>query len=217
MDQDRIERALRHGPPDEPAYRPGSHRQRPRRARLATVAFALVGALAVVAVGLGAGLAILRAPGTGGVPDAATVTTALTGTTWTTDPIAFDAWVQSLVERGFDTADIAAFLGHDPFSDTVRYRLTFGKDIVVIGASYDGRPFGTLSQARWVPRDDGRLDLTDVVAGAAPEDLCSVEVSVAIENVALVTDAAAFGRCVMDERIANTAFFGLAPYTRTSP
>ncbi|HEX5828059.1 MAG TPA: hypothetical protein VFY23_11090 [Candidatus Limnocylindrales bacterium] len=217
MDQDRIERALRHGPPDEPAYRPGSHRERPRRVRLTTVAFALVGALAVVAVGLGAGLGILRPSGTGGIPDVVTITAALTGTTWTTDPIPVDEWSDGLVERGFDPADIAAFLEHDPFADTVRYRLTFGKDIVVVGASYDGGGFVTLSQARWVPRDDGRLDLTDVIPGAAPEELCSVEVPLAIGNVTLVTDAASFGKCGVDERIANTAFFALAPYTRTSP
>ena len=85
MDMERIERALREGPPDEPAYVPGSYRRGPGRWIPRLFAVPVIAAALVVGVVVGAGLPAVRDGGVGQAPDPVAITEALRGTRWTTD------------------------------------------------------------------------------------------------------------------------------------
>lgn len=212
MDLERIERALREGPPDEPAYTPGGHRRR-GPAPWRSLAAVPVVAVAIV-VGLVAGGIIGRPPTQGvGRPDPAAIAAALPGT-WTSDLLTFQDWSDALLARGFTSDDITGFLEHDPFSRTVSYRLTFLGDQLVVDASYDGRGPIRLGGGTWRVDADGTVVYTEVVPGVAAADACTVRLRAAAGATTLAFDDVALVGCDSEARLANTAFFEIASYTR---
>ena len=137
MDLERIERALREGPVDEPVYVPGAFR-RTRPSAWWFAAAATAGAAGVAGVVIGLGLDVLRSDRIGTAPDADELVTELAGR-WVSDEIPFDRWVDELVGRGYDPNDLGNFLLHDPFDETVRYVLIFEGSQLSMQAIYDGR------------------------------------------------------------------------------
>jgi hypothetical protein len=212
MDLDRIERALRDGPPDEPAYAPGRHRHRGRSSWRWLVAVPVVAV--AVAVGLVAG-GILAEISTQGVgrSDPAAISRALTGT-WTSDQLTFQDWSDALLARGFTSDDIAAFLEHDPFSRTVSYRLTISDTRLAIDAIYDGRAPIRLGGGTWVVDPDGSVQYTEVVPGVAAADACAVRLRAAVGATSLAFEEVEPVNCDLGARLANTAFFGISRYAR---
>lgn len=217
MDMDRIEHALREGPPDEPAYVPGSYRRGPGRWVPRLFAVPVIAAALVIGVVVGVGLPAVRDSGVGRAPDPAAITEALQGTTWTTDETPFQAWTDALLERGFTNDEIAAFLEHDPFELSVRYLLRFDDSQLTVQAAYDGAPPITLSVGGWRVREDGALVFSETVVDVPPGAGCAIGAAVEVGDRALAFDIVDFIRCAVDAKLANTVFFELSPYTQTAP
>jgi hypothetical protein len=209
MDVQRIERALRAGPVDEPTYVPGSHGGgRRRSARFLTIA-GLVGAV-VVGVVLGVGLSTLqRAPVPVGGVDQGRLALELPGR-WVSDEISRDRWVSALVESGNDIDDIDNFLTHfDPIVATTHYELEFSSDRLAIADFADDQPRDDVASGPYQIDADGTLHYDD--------QGCFVTARFRIDGDHLMFDRIATDSCGADERIANTAFFNLVSYTRATP
>jgi hypothetical protein len=210
MDVRRIERALREGPTDEPVYVPGSFRGSDATPRpLAFAAFAVAAAL-VIGIGVGVAFDALRGGGIGSEPPPVLDAADLVGT-WSSDEISWQEWVDGLVTRGFQTDEIATFLEHDPFNETVQYELSFTAGEVTIRASYDGAPLVTLSGATYSILEDGRVRFAE--DGGA----CRPTAEMTLEGEQMTFRRVELPNCVLDERIAYTAFFDLVPYGRVGP
>lgn len=216
MDADRIERALREGPPDEPTYVPGAFRDQRTRGGLALAAASL-GLALVAGIVIGTGLGILRSDPSDLVGGPAASPRPLAAEDlqgmWTSGELDRDTWTDALRERGFTQDDIDAFLLHDPFESTVRYFMVFRGAALTIGATYDGGSPQVLTDARFLILGDGTLQVTEVVDGVDPEDACVISVVPTLEGDVLsfrIMDVP----CDVDPQIATTAFFELLPYSR---
>lgn len=211
MDVERIEAALREGPPDEPAYVPNSFRGAgPSGWRMAMAALT-VGVVLVAGIAIGSGLGLLRG-NLGDAPAPRVLTVADLQGVWQADPIAFDAWTEALLARGFSQADLDAFLEHDPFEDQVRYQLRFIGDRFVVQATYDEDPIQTLGSGTFTLNGDGVIHLAEVVGGG--ETGCEFTVAAEIDRSRLQMDVLDLSSCDTDEQMANTLFFDVAPYVR---
>ena len=212
MSDERIERALREGPPDEPVYRPGAFRKpMPGGWAHATNAVLLVLVLAVGVV-LGVGIAGSRRPldenavEVGGRP---ALTKALQGT-WIGEAIPREDWVQRLVGMGNAIDDVESFLTHDPMTSNVVYTITFSDNTLLVTSSLDGAPRIHNSIGPFAIQADGQLRWEDLG--------CFVTTSVTIDDGGDV-DRLSFGpismdSCGADERVANGAFFNLSTFRR---
>lgn len=208
MTLERIERALREGPVDEPAYVPGAFR-RPRRTGWSrAVVSTLVGAALVTGLIVGIGLGALRqsTETVGTAPDPEKLDTELQGT-WVSDAISRDDWVSRLVAMGHHIDDVENFLLHDPMTENVTYFLTFERGTLTITSSLDGAPVIHNSLGPYRIAADGTLTWDDLG--------CFVRAGVRLDGDRLTFDALDTESCGADERVANSAFFNLAAYTRS--
>lgn len=212
MDLERIKRALRQGPAEEPIYRPGSFARVPARGWL-LFASAMAVAL-VLGVVLGLGLDILRQPiGDRGGPvvDLGRLGEELSGS-WMSDSFTEEDFIRHLTEAGYTGEDIAAFLEHDPIPGTVRWGLDFdGRERLVVFRTLDESRTEILTNIVYELLPDGRL--------RAIEGDCSLLLEFTAEGEALTFGQVEITDCVPDTdgRIAAETFFGLAPpYARSS-
>jgi hypothetical protein len=207
MDFERIERALREGPVDEPAYVPGAFRRSGRR-RSTMLMTATVGAALVIGVVLGLRLDTLRSPSgdTGApAPNLEALNAELAGT-WLSDPITQHEFVDFMVQAGHAKDDIDAFLEHDPIPTATRYGLSFdGRELLVVFEVPQGGDTDILSNAPYELLPDGRLTWDDLG--------CVVTARFTIAGDRLTFEPVSRTGCDPDERIATDAFFNLTPYT----
>lgn len=211
MDIERIERALREGPPDEPNYVPGTFRQaRPSGWGLAVRGLA-VGVALMAGIAIGTGLGLLRGD-VGDAPAPRVLTATDLQGVWQADPISFDAWTEALLARGFSQADVDAFLEHDAFEDQVRYQLRFVDERFIVQAAYDQQPIQTLGGGTFTVDQAGVIHLVEVVDGL--EVGCVITVAAEVDGSQLLMDVLDLLGCGTDERMANTLFFDVASYER---
>lgn len=213
MDAERIERALREGPPDEPAYVPGGFRGSSRPRWWFAVAGASVGLVAlVVGVAIGLGLATLRDQNVGSSPEPRVLVAADLQGVWESDPITFGDWVDALRAEGFAQEEIDAFLEHDPFEDQVQYALLFFDGEFIVQAAYDDLPFQTLGGGTVTVDDAGVLHLVEVVDGEPIG--CEITAAADISGDRMTLRVLDLPGCNTDEQMANTLFFDIASYRR---
>jgi hypothetical protein len=206
MDLQRIERALREGPVDEPRYEPGAYR---RRRPVAWVLFAgaMAGAL-VVGVIVGLGLNLLRQPaGHVGAPvvDLETLGEELS-VSWMSGSFSEADFVDYMADSGHAAMDVAAFLEHDPIPGTARWGLDFdGRGRVVVFRTLDESRTEILNSSTYELLPDGRLRWID--------GDCSFLLEFDIVGDELTFGELTLERCApnADDRIAADTFFGLAP------
>lgn len=217
MDFERIERALREGPVDEPVYVPGAFRRARPSARWFAAAAAAAGAAVVIGLIIGLGLDALRSDRVGSAPDPDELLAGLEGR-WVSDEIPFDRWVDELVGRGYDPNDLGNFLMHDPFDETVRYVLLFEGPQLSMQGIYDGGSAIDLSGGEYTIRPDGLFEFVEVVdAPPVVGEACRTVAEVELDDDRLRFDVLDLPGCGVDPAIAHTAFFDLAPYTRADP
>ncbi|MCV0402611.1 MAG: hypothetical protein K5924_02755 [Chloroflexi bacterium] len=216
MREDRIETALREGPPDEPEYVPGRFRRAGAPRWWLAAAGATAVAAMVVGVVVGIGLNVIRAPNQGGPVDVPALEVELVGT-WESDGVTQDQWLSRMVALGFDINDLEAFLVHNPVGDRIQHRLTFDGSEMIIWSSTDGAPFVGNTIADYRLLEDGALFFADIPPGGGLGTDCEVTASFMIAGDRLVFEPVATAGCGLDERIAQSAFFNLAGYSRASP
>jgi hypothetical protein len=210
MDLDRIERALREGPPDEPRYTPGIF-ARGRGPLLSMAAAASILAAAVVTgLAIGIGLDVLRAPGSdvGGPTDIALLQRQLEGE-WTSREISREEFISGLVEQGHEIDDVNSFLKppEPAIERTVRFRLAFQTRELLIERSVDGKAWGQVAAGPYQVLPDGTVWYEDLG--------CIVTARFTVSEEALAFDRIGTQHCGAIERVANSAFFNLSTYTRT--
>lgn len=204
MDLERIERALREGPVDEPAYVPGAFRRARRRSTILMTA--TVGAALVIGFVLGLSLDTLRSPGVGtGAPgpDLEALNAELAGS-WRSDVIYRDRFVEEMLELGHAEADIDAFLDRGGVRTAGRFHLFFdgrGRSRVYEAT----RDTDLLSDEPYELLPDGRLMWGDLG--------CVVTARFIIAGDLLTFEPDSTTGCDADERIATDAFFNYRPYT----
>ena len=207
MDLERIERALRQGPVDEPVYVPGSFHRARSRWTLALAAAVVTGAL-VIGLAIGFGLGILRAPAPNvGAPDLEALAAALRGT-WTSGEITRQQFISSEVALGNDIDDVDNLLIHDPFDSSIRFELSFVDGRLTVSAAKDGGPMVEQSGGPYRLLDTGQIYYEDLG--------CFVTVRFAITHDRLTFQRISTRSCGADERAANSGFFNLLPYARTA-
>jgi hypothetical protein len=221
MDPDRIDRALREGPPDEPTYVAGSFRDSSPRRGWLVVAGAAVALALVVGFVVGGGLLALRGNDVGGSPQPRILTEEDLLGTWRSDPITRQAWIDGLAEAGFDSGSIDEFLTHDPIQDEIRYTLDFFTgatftDRLMVKAEVDGGPIADLGGGSFAVQGDGSMLFTEIVPGT-PEPRCQVLTAVAIDGQRMTIQILGMENCEIDAQMAYTAFFELSPFTRQEP
>ncbi|MDQ4035767.1 MAG: hypothetical protein M3153_07535 [Chloroflexota bacterium] len=217
MDLERIERALREGPMDEPIYVPGAFRRaRPSPWWLALAA-AAVGAAVVIGLVIGIGLDVLRSERVGTPPNAEALAAELQGR-WVSDAIPLDVWVDELVSQGYDPNDLGNFLTHDPFEETVEYVLIFEGSRLSMQAIYDGRAPVVLSGGEYGINRDGSFEFVEAVdLPPVVGEACRAVAEVELDDDRMQFDVLDLPGCGVDPAIAHTAFFDLAPYSRADP
>jgi hypothetical protein len=210
MDAERIERALREGPPDEPIYRPGAFREQ-RRPWLVLLAAGTVLGIALV-VGVVAGLAVdvLRGPsaGVGGPLDVNRLAAELEGR-WSSDDISREEWIQELSDMGYRQADIDFALSNLPAHERVRYDLVFQEEHLQIFGSFDGGELEPMSGGPYQLLPNGALYYDDVA--------CFITVLFDIDGDRLAFEPMATDGCSADESLNNAAYFNLLTYERATP
>lgn len=206
MNLERIERALREGPVDEPRYVPGAFGPARRLDRLMLTA--VVAASLAVGLVIGLALDVVRAPapnvGEPG-PDPAVIQRQLAGT-WTSERVSQDEFVAFMLEQGHAQADVDAFIGHDPIETTLQWGLDFdGRgNLVVFSVTGEGVT-DVLSNGPYELLPDGRLRWTDMT--------CVLVAAFSVTDEQLTFGSLDPQNCNADERIATDAFFSLAsPY-----
>lgn len=206
MDLDRIERALREGPADEPIYEPRAFGRR-RGHQWLLFAGGMAGAM-ILGVVVGLGIGVVRQPvGDDGVPavDLDRLGEELSGS-WMSTSFTEQEFVGHLTEAGYSAQDIAAFLEHDPIPGTVRWGLDFdGRERLVVFRTLDEAQTEILTNVVYELLPDGRLRLI--------EGGCSVVIGFLLEGELLTFAQPQFGACVpdTDTQVAFETFFGLAP------
>jgi len=207
MDIERIEQALREGPPDEPTYVPGSFRRTsPHGWWFAAASLSVVIAL-LAGIVIGTALDALRSGGVGGEPEPRALVAADLQGVWESDPIERQDLEDALLARGFSQADIDPHL--DLVEDHARYALRFVDDRLIAQAAYGDLPFQTLDTGTFIIRDDGFQIVVDGVQGAC-EPLAGAE----IDGSRLILNVLELPGCDTDERIVNTLFLEIASYSR---
>jgi len=212
MDTERIERALRDGPPNEPVYVLGGFRRSSPPGWWLAVAGLSVGVALVAGIAIGTGIDALRSGGVGDEPEPRVLVAADLQGVWESDPIEFQAWVDALLARGFTQEDVDAFLEHDPFQDHLRYALRIVDERLTVQAAFDDLPFQTLSGGTFTVLDDGTVHFIEGVDGVQVG--CEVTVAAAIDDSRLMLNVLDLRDCGVDERMANTLFFEVAAYAR---
>lgn len=211
MDSKRIERALREGPPDEPAYVPGSFRRSPASGWWIAASGAAVFIALVVGIAIGTGLDTLRSGGMGGEVEPRVLVAADLHGVWESDPIERQVWVDALLERGFAQDDIDAFVDGG-FDDRVRYALRFVDDSITVQTAYDELPFETLGSGTFTVLDNGTVQIIETVNGIQVS--CAGVAAVTIDGDRLTMRLLGLSGCSVDERIGDTLFFEIAEYSR---
>jgi hypothetical protein len=218
MDVDRIERALREGPPDEPVYVPGSFRRGPA----SPLGFALAGMAVALAIAIGivvgTGLASVWDERVGVIPEPRVLSADDLQGVWQSEVIGTQDFIEAHRARGFTQDEIDDFLSHEPVADSVRYTIRFrGGGVTIWGAFGERSPQG-LSGGRFRVLDDGTLHYTEVVEGApAGSAPCEVLATASIEGNRLTFSILELPNCSVDAQIANISFFELSWYTRSDP
>lgn len=209
MNLDRVERALRDGPPDEPTYLPGTHRDR-HDARFLLAASGVVLAVAlVVGVGIGVGVSILRTPGgVGSGVDLGQLAADLEGT-WVSTEITPQEWVDGLIALGHDRRDVELALGNFPPYERAQWRLVFVDDHVQIFGSFDGGRFTSMSGGPYELLPDGSIRYDDIG--------CFLAIPVAVDGSRLLLEPMRTESCNPDERLNNDGYFQLVEYKRIGP
>jgi hypothetical protein len=211
MELERIERALREGPVDEPLYEPGAFR--PPRARRRLTFASAIGAALVLGVVIGVGLDVLRQqPADVGNPpvDLDLLGEELSGS-WTSGAYTRDDFVSYVTDAGYRAEDIDRFLAHDPIPGTVRWGLDFdGRGRLVIFRTLDDTGTEVLVNMLYELQPDGRLRWVD--------GDCSAIVEFTVDGDQLSFGELEIESCAPgeDDRIAMTAFFDLASPYRSS-
>jgi hypothetical protein len=209
MDADRIERALREGPPDEPTYVPGAFRQRRRVPVLFLQAGAVLAAAVIMGVVAGVTLNVLREPSgsVGGPVDAEQLAAEIEGR-WSSGEIGREAWIDRLTALGHRRADIDFALSNLPDHERVRYDLVFEDDHLMIYGSFDGADLRPMSGGPYEVLDNGALYYDDVA--------CFITVRFDLDGHRLDFEPMQTEGCSADESLNNAAFFNLLSYTRSS-
>jgi len=206
---ERIERALREGPPDEPAYVPGGF----RRSRAAGWWFAAAGVSVVIAlvagIAIGTALDVLRDGGIGGPPEPQPLVAADLQGVWESDPVARRDLEDALLARGFAQADIDIHLEGLSAGAAARYALRFVGDQLIAQAAYGAERFQTLDTGTFIISDDGLQIVVDGVPDAC-EPLAAAE----IDGSRLILNLLELPGCETDERLINTLLLEIASYTR---
>jgi len=210
MDADRIERALRDGPPDEPTYVPGAFRQRRSLSLLIVGAGAVLGVALIVGVVAGITLNVLRDPSdsVGGPVNVDRLAAELEGR-WSSDEISREDWIQALAEMGYQRPDIDFALSNLPDHERVRYDLVFEDDHLQIFGSFDGDDLRSMSGGPYTLLPDGALYYDDIG--------CFITVRFELDADRLAFDPMETDGCSADESLNNAAYFNLLTYTRSTP
>ncbi|MEO6059111.1 MAG: hypothetical protein ABIQ05_03960 [Candidatus Limnocylindria bacterium] len=207
MDVERIERALREGPADEPVYVPGTFRRARSRWSLA-IGAGVVAAALVIGLVIGIGLGVLRAPAPNvGAPDLEALAAELQGT-WTSDEITRDRFITGLVALGNNRDDVDNLLIHDPILSMVQFELAFDDGQLAISAATDGGPMVEQSGGPFHLLPEGSIYYDDLG--------CYITVAFAISGDRLTFQRISTVSCGADERAANSGFFNLSPYARAA-
>jgi hypothetical protein len=206
MDLERIERALREGPADEPIYQPGAF-ARPRVQRWLLFAGSMAGAI-VLGVIIGLGLDVVRQPvGDDARPavDLDRLGEELSGS-WLSDSFTEEDIIRHLTDDGHGPEDIAAWLRDGPIPGTVRYGLDFdGRDRLVVFHTLDDSQTEILTNVVYELLPNGDLQLID---GA-----CSIVMEFTVDGEELTFGPFQVEGCIpaTDSEMAFKTFFGLAP------
>jgi hypothetical protein len=206
MDVERIERALREGPMDEPIYVPGTYRRAKSGWSLAVGAAVLTGVL-LVGIATGLGLGLLRTPAPGlGAAELVALAAKLQGT-WTSAEITRQQFINSEVALGNNVDDVDNLLNHDPFASSIRFELSFADGRLSVSASKDGGPMLEQSGGPYRLLDTGEIYYEDLG--------CFITVRFAVNAEHLSFQRISTRSCGADERAANSGFFNLLPYSRS--
>ena len=209
MDIERIERALRDGPPDEPTYVPGSFRRTSPQGWWFAAA-GISAAIALVAgIAIGTALDTLRGGRVGGEPEPRPLVAADLQGVWESDPIERQVLEEALLSRGFSQADIDAHLESLPVGDAARYALRFVDDRLIAQVAYGDQPFQTLDTGTFTISDEGFQISIPEVQGAC-EPLAAAE----IDGSRLLLNLLDLPGCETDERLVNTLLLDIASYSR---
>jgi hypothetical protein len=209
MDTEWIERALREGPPDEPAYVPGSFRRTGRPGWWFAVAGLSVAIALVTGIAIGTALDAFRSGGVGSEPDPRPLVAADLQGVWESDPIERLDLEEALLARGFSRADVDVHLEGLPDEDAARYALRFAGDRLIAQAAYGDQPFQTVDTGEFIIRDDGLQIVVRGVEGAC-EPLAAAE----IDGSRLILKVLELPGCATDERLVNTLLLDIASYSR---
>ena len=209
MDTERIERALREGPPDEPTYVPGTFRRAGPAGWWFAVASLSVGIALVAGIAIGTGLDALRSGGVGGEPERRPLVAADLQGVWESNPIERQVLEEALLARGFSQADIDVHLESLPVGDAARYALRFVDDRLIAQAAYGDQPFQTLDTGTYIISDEGIQISVPEVQGAC-EPLAAAE----IDDSRLILNLLELPGCETDERLVNTLLLDIASYSR---
>lgn len=215
MREDRIEAALREGPPDEPTYVPGAFRRANTPRWWLAAAGATAAAAMIIGVVVGIGLNVLRAPNQGGPVDVAALEAELVGS-WDSDVITRDQWLTRMEATGFDINDLEAFLSHDPLGVRIQYRLTFDGSKLTIASSTDDAPFVVNGTGAYSLLADGTLAYVETPPPGGLGTDCELTAPFTITVDRLVIEPVTTQGCGLDEQMAQAAFFNLAGYSRAS-
>jgi hypothetical protein len=209
VETERIERALREGPPDEPAYVPGGF----RRSRAAGWWFAVASVPVVIAllagIGIGTALDALRDGGIGGPPEPRPLVAADLQGVWESDPIERQDLEEALLARGFSQAGIDVHLAGLSAGEAARYALRFVGDRLTAQAAYGDQPFQTLDTGTFIIRDVGLQIVVDGV-----QDACEPLAAAEIDGSRLILNIVELPGCETDERLVNTLLLDIASYSR---
>ena len=209
MDLDRIERALREGPPDEPRYTPGMYARQRRSLLTMAAAAAVLAAAVITGLVVGIGLDVLQRPGSlvGGPADVALLEGQLEGQ-WTSGEISREAFISKLVEQGHQIDDVNSFLKppEPAIERSVRFRLVFQARELVIERSVDEKAWHRAAAGAYGVAPDGTLTYDDLG--------CIITVGFAVSDETLTFDRIGTEHCGAIERVANSAFFNLSSYQR---
>lgn len=210
MTLERIERALRDGPIDEPVYAPGTHAHRPGAGVLLAAGAAVLTVALVVGVGIGIGISVIRGPASvGSGLDPARLGAAIEGS-WVSTEITPDEWVDGLLVLGHERDDIELALANFPPYERATWRLDFFDDHIQIFASFDDGPFTSMSGGPYELLSDGSIRYDDIG--------CYLTISVAMDGSRLLLEPITMESCDADERLNNDGYLQLVEYERlTSP
>lgn len=209
MEIERIERALREGPPDEPTYVPGSFRRTsPHGWWFAAAGLSVVIAL-VAGIAIGTALDALRSASVGGGPEPRELVAADLQGVWESDPIERQVLEEALLARGFSQADIDVHLESLAAGDAARYALRFVEDRLIAQAAYGDQPFQTLDTGTFIISDEGFQIVVPEVPGAC-EPLAAAE----IDGSRLILSVLDLSGCETDERLVSTMLLDITSYSR---